>query len=575
MKSIYSFIMIAVAACFAGCTDNPSEPNVVVQKLVLSVNDTEIEVGDTVTFTTELDGVDKTSSSVFYRSSSAGNEQLDGNTFNPVEAGNYTFFAICSGIKSNSVQVSVTGGDTPDVTKKLALTASKDEMVADGEDFVSFTVTLDADEITADYVIYYTLDGDATPIDGNQFTTSVAGTYTFYVTHDTFKSDNITITAVEPNTPEPPQPDDKPITLSATATMLRANGVDFIQFSVEQEGRDVTAESTVYVDGGRLNGYKFSTTNAGSYVVYAEKGSVKSNEITITAEEVTQTGTSIVFADGVTLTSGWYDVNKKGMGANGDINMCWAAASANMIQWWQDRYVAAGNTLPATAVTGPGTKTYDKFGAYELALMEVYHSEWDNSKGGHSEEAIPWYFEGKLYGGEHASSGSQAYPKSDGGYWKNVWSSIEPYIYRGYKHDIFASEYGQMYTYCYNNYYLWGDGSTLEGTERLSYFTNLVVQSIDRGVASLTISLSSNIASLHHAVTIWGYEIDNATGLLTRIWITDSDDLVSEPKQQLLNEYRVSIGEGRSHIQLTGDTRYGSAWIVSIHPFSGYGSAGK
>jgi hypothetical protein len=74
---------------------------------------------------------------------------------------------------------------------------------------------------------------------------------------------------------------------------------------------------------------------------------------------------------------------------------------------------------------------------------------------------------------------------------------------------------------------------------------------------------------------MWGYEIDNATGLLTRIWITDSDDLMSEPKQQLLNEYSVSIDEGKSHIKLSGNTRYGNAWIVSIHPFSGYGSANK
>ena len=309
-----------------------------------------------------------------------------------------------------------------------------------------------------------------------------------------------------------------------------------------------------------------------TYTIYATKGELKSNEISITAEAV-EGGNTIVFAEGVTISSGWYDVNKKGAGDNGDINMCWAAASANMIQWWQDRYVAAGNTLPSTAVNGPGTKIYGSFSPYELALMEVYHDEWNNNKGGHPEESIPWYFEGKLYGGEYASAGSQAYPLSDGGYWKSVWSSIEPHLYRGYKHNIFPDQYPNMYTCCYNNYYLWGNGSSLEGKERLLYFSNLVVEAFERGIASLTISLSDNIASLHHSVTLWGYEIDNATGLLTRIWITDSDDLMSEPKQPLLNEYSVSIDEGKSHIKLSGTTRYGNAWIVSIHPFSGYGSA--
>lgn len=367
------------------------------------------------------------------------------------------------------------------------------------------------------------------------------------------------------------------ITLKATKSTIKANGVDSTVLSVATTngGEDVTAQSTIYVNGNKLNGTTFLTTSAGTYTLYAERYGVKSNNITITAEEVTSTGKTIVFAEGVSLTSGWYDVNKKAEGNNGDINMCWAAAASNMIQWWQDRYVAAGKSLPSTAITGPGTKTYGSYGAYELALMEIFHSDWDNSKGGNPEQAIPWYFEGKLYGGEYASSGSQAAPKTAGGYFKSVWSGIEPYIYRGYKHDLFPSQYPSMYTYCYNNYYLWGDGSSLTGNDRLKYFTNLVEQSFQRGMAAMTISLSSNIASLHHAVTLWGYEVDNATGLLTRVWVTDSDDLTKEPKQQLLNEYSVSINSGKSHIQLTGNTRYGSVWVVSLHPLSGYGSAGK
>jgi hypothetical protein len=244
-----------------------------------------------------------------------------------------------------------------------------------------------------------------------------------------------------------------------------------------------------------------------------------------------------------------------------------------MIQWFQDRYKAAGKTLPAGAVDGPGVTSYTNYGPYELELMNVFLTQWDNSRGGHMEEAIPWYFEGKLYGGEYASAGTQATPKSSGGYWSSVWSSVEPYIYRGYSHDLFPTVYPNMYTYCYNNYYIWGNGSGLKGTDRLAKFTELVVQSFKRGIASLTISLSSDISSLHHATTLWGYEIDNSTGLLTRVWLTDSDDLTTEPKQQLLNEYSVSIGDGQSHIKLTGNTRYGSVWVVSLHPLSAYGSA--
>jgi hypothetical protein len=274
-------------------------------------------------------------------------------------------------------------------------------------------------------------------------------------------------------------------------------------------------------------------------------------------------GKSIVFVEGVNRESGWYDVNKVGKGENGDINMCWAASASNIIQWWQDRYVAAGNTLPVQAVTGPGE-------TYELALMEIFHTQWDNSKGGQVAEAVPWYFEGVNYG-VTASPGSQAYPLSDslGGYFKEIWDEIYPCLYNDYTYML--GMYTGLYVGEFNNYDLWGNGSELVGEERLRYFTELVVDFVDKGIASLTVSLSSNLQTLHHATTIWGYEIDNATGLLSRLWITDSDDLETGPKEQLLNEYEVSVGEGLSHIKLSSNSvRYGACYAVALTPVSGY-----
>ena len=274
-------------------------------------------------------------------------------------------------------------------------------------------------------------------------------------------------------------------------------------------------------------------------------------------------GKSIVFVEGVSCESGWYDVNKVGKGENGDINMCWAASAANIIQWWQDIYVSKGGKLPAGAITGPGE-------TYELALMEMFHTQWNNDKGGHVVEAVPWYFEGVNYG-ENASPGSQAYPLTgyNGGFYKSVWEDIYPCLYHEYSYMF--DWYQNLYVGDFNNYSLWGDGSGLTGKARLKYFTQLVAQFIDRGIASLTVSLSSDLRTLHHATTIWGYEIDNETGLLTRLWITDSDDLEKEPKEQLLNEYQVSIGDGNSHIKLSSsEVRYGALYVVALTPVSGY-----
>jgi hypothetical protein len=239
-----------------------------------------------------------------------------------------------------------------------------------------------------------------------------------------------------------------------------------------------------------------------------------------------------------------------------------------MIQWWQDRYVAAGNSLPKSAVSGPGTVYVASAGReYELALMDIYHSEWNNDKGCHTAESIPWYFEGVNYG-ETASAGSQAYPLTDGGYWKDIWPEVYPHLYHEYTYMF--GWYVDLYTSEFTAYEHWGNGTSLYGVERHRKFSDFIVQFLDRGIASMAITLNPN-GGLHHATTVWGYEIDNVSGLVTRLWITDSDDQISEPKQQLLNEYQVSYTPGDKSITLTSDTvRYRKCYVVSLNPFSGY-----
>ena len=399
----------------------------------------------------------------------------------------------------------------------LVLSADREEIVADGTESVEFTVEADGEVVTFESQIF---SGDHILLDGNVFTSLIPGEYVFYAIYKEAVSNEVTVVVVEqpeqpvdPEDPEAPEDPDNPET------------PDEPDHPVEPDEPEEPVE-----------------------------------------------GKSIVFVEGVTPTSGWYDVNKMGNGTlNGDINMCWAAASANMIQWWQDRYVAAGNSLPASAVTGPGTVYVASAGRkYELAIMDMYHSQWNNDKGCHTTESIPWYFEGVNYG-QTATAGSQAYPLTDGGYWKDVWSSIYPHLYHGYSYMF--GWYTGLYKAEYTAYEHWGEGSSLSGVQRHKRFSELVVQFIDRGITSMTITLNKN-GGLNHATTVWGYEIDNATGLLTRLWITDSDDLVNEPKQQLLNEYTVSYNAGDNFITLSSDSvRYGKCYVISLNPFSGYGSA--
>ena len=490
-------------------------------------------------------------------------EALDGNTFKTKYAGEYVFFAKYGNEISNPIGVQATEpGEAPTpgpepTEGELVLNVDKKTIDADGVQTATFTTTVDNVEVEA--TIYNAKDNTA--LSGKTFSTTEVGVYTFYAKYEELTSNEVQVTAKMVIVEE-----EKPIVLEASVTTIKANGIDSATLTAIQDGGNVTSKCTIYANGSIVNGNKFATTAPGEYVIYATKGDIKSNEITITATAV-ESGTEICFVEGVTISSGWYDVNKMAAGDNGDTMMCWAAAASNMIQWWQDRYVAAGYSLPAGAVTGPGTKTHSGTGfgrCYELALMDVFHSQWTNlTSGSQADFAISWYFEGRLNGGEYASN--QAKPTTSGGYFSSVWSSIYPELYHDYEDGALPWMYYELYTTCFNNYSLWGSKS---GNECLLDFSNYIVEFMDRGIAALTIQPGS---SALHAVTLWGYELDKASGLVTRIWLTDSDDQITEPKTPMLNEYNVSVSG--SKIKLNGTTRYGECTVIDIIPLSGYGSA--
>lgn len=532
--------------------------------------------------------------------------ELGATSFSTTEPNTYSFYATYEDAVSNNVTVTAIeveeepeDPETPEdpedpqdpqepqdpeepTESPIILSASKTSIANDGKDNIIFTVMQDSLEITSQTKIYV---GD-TKLKLNIFTSTTAGTYTAYAMKGELKSNEITITVKDenenpedpetPETPEQPEPE-KPITLTASTTNITANGTDAVTFTVMQENNDVTSQSNIFINGGKLNGNKFTTYTSGTYTAYAQKNDAKSNEITIYVEAVADMGKTIVFAEGVSVSSGWYDVNKLTKGG-ADVNMCWAAASANIIQWWQDRYVELGHALPSTAITGAGTKTYDGT-KYNLAIMEAYRDLWDNSRGGAVSHGVTWYFEGRNIMKE-ASAGTHAQPlnANTGGYYSNDWNSILPNIYHGYDYVIVPGilEYKDLISGEFNNYSIWGNGSGLSGNASLKKFSDLVVEFIDRGMTSLTVALAANLGSIHHATTLWGYEIDNATGIITKVWLTDSDDIhqngeSGNPTEQKLREYSVSYNEGTGTIKFAG-APYGACYAVSLYPVSKYGS---
>ena len=543
------FALVAMLGIIA-CETEPAAP-VVEQTLQLSADNTQIYADgtQTATFTVKDSTGEAVEGATIYFADT--NEALEGNTFKTKYVGTYTFYAQKDNNKSNTITIEAL--EVTAETKVVTLSVAPTSIVADGQSAAVFSTTCNGEAVEA--TVYNAADNTA--LEANAFTTTTEGEYTFYALYEGVRSNDVKVTATPKQ--EEPTPAPKAITIAASASTFKANGVDGVTFTVTEEGgTDVTSTSMIFIDGSRLQGYKCMTTTPGTYTAYAERGGIKSNEITVTAEEVTAEGRTIVFADGVTLTSGWYDTNKRNDGnTHGDIMMCWAASAANIIEWWQDRYQAAGKSLPQGATTGPGS-------VYELKTMELFKEQWTTlERGAQVFQAVTWYFEGTNLC-KDASPGTSAQPVGAGGYYSSLMTDLRAHMYCGYKYLYFTDLYsGEI-----NNYYYWGNGSGLTGTERLKAFSDIVVDVMSKGVASMAVALSANLASGHHATTLWGYEIDNATGLITRLWITDSDDLLTEPKEQLLNEYSVSMSSAGT-IELKGNTRY-QLWVVGLQPMSGY-----
>ena len=554
-------ILFALVALLGIVACEQTTVTTVSESLKLTADKSEIvaDGADEVTFTVK-DSRDAVVEATIYFADT--NEALEGNTFKTKYAGEYKFYAKKGDAKSNTFTVTAkaksnndeggneNGGEEP-ADKVYVLSVAPANIKADGVEKAVFTLKESGKEV-AGFEVYNAAD-DA-KLASTEFTTEEAGVYTFYAMYEGVKSNSVEVTA-RMNIQE----EEKPIVLVASGDTIKANGVESVKFTVSQDGADVTNASTIYVNGGKLNGNKFSTTTPGAYIVYAEKGALKSNEITITAEEVTSTGKSIVFADGVTISSGWYDVNKKStqQQADADAMMCWAASSSNIVQWFQDRYVAAGNTLPAGCPNG----TQSTYG-YELQIMDAFRDNWENlARGNWTDGGVIWYFEGRnVY--ETNGNSSCAYPRSGtGGYFKSQWSTIFADMYK-YENG-WAWYTGEPYTYATEiNNYNWR-GSSVD--DPLMKFSEYIIEAFEHGMSSMAVAMSSNFNGAH-AVTIWGYEVDNVTGYVTKLYISDSDD-GSTPT---LQTYTVSPENGNSKIVLNGYTVY---YPFALYPVSGYNSA--
>lgn len=199
-----------------------------------------------------------------------------------------------------------------------------------------------------------------------------------------------------------------------------------------------------------------------------------------------------LWTNGVSENSGWFDTNKSWIG---DSNLCWAAAASNIAGWWNERsQTPISSTIPST-----NTEVYTDF-----------VNKFNNTSGA-SDYAYAWYF-----GGGNMNEAT----------YNNIFKNpTEAKAFPGYWADFVAEQNyekpaeGAQPNYCSHV----NATSTYENQTAYSSFCSEIKDLLKNG-AGITLSVSPMVeGTAGHAITLWGAEFDQE-GLISKIWITDSDD---------------------------------------------------
>lgn len=194
---------------------------------------------------------------------------------------------------------------------------------------------------------------------------------------------------------------------------------------------------------------------------------------------------NVHWAAGVSEQGGWYDFDKT---FSGDKDMCWAAAASNVIAWWQDR-----NPILTFSAGAP----------VKDAVWSTVRGSFNNISG-YPIDAFNWYYSGEISDNTIRASLTD-YGKGQGAYYKDLLQGGPEYKL-SYIMSVFQYDFTDAAVYS-------------------SVLCNL----LDQGYG-IALGISGNMGGgvrYGHAITLWGAEVDPQTGILSKIWITDSDDAVN------------------------------------------------
>ncbi len=214
--------------------------------------------------------------------------------------------------------------------------------------------------------------------------------------------------------------------------------------------------------------------------------------------------------------------------------MCWAAQSSNMLGYWQNLYVAAGNTLPERTPSG------------NEEIYEYFTSNWTDETG-NSMYAIPWYMTGDFIDGYDGTSSLKEGADAAG-----FFSALYPTSDDLFNSDTDWNPTGDL------QYFSHAEVPFPDYFLSYSTFSRILISKLSgNSVVGLGVELSGTQTG-GHALTLWGCDYDDSD-LVTTIYITDSDDLQTGIKP-------ITLSGDDSNIYLTNYLNDGTT--VSVAEFS-------
>ena len=198
-----------------------------------------------------------------------------------------------------------------------------------------------------------------------------------------------------------------------------------------------------------------------------------------------------VLLDGITAGDNRYNAKKLFDGS--DDYLCWAFSASNAIEYWQDSKNAQGVQIPYGTPIGTPTDTYSS------DITQTFVDNWIND-GGEECDAFDWWFSGDIQmpddsGGIDDDDSGLKPGATGGGYWLGT----------PYAEGIISDEF------CF------------ERTESDYYSLSGVIDDAVENGWALTCGIYTENGGAH-AITLWGYEMDDLTQEVTGLWICDSDN---------------------------------------------------